>query len=763
MITGAYHFLKERPDLLAAQRSRIRFLLVDEFQDVNFAQIEILALLAGGDPNPDLFVVGDPDQAIYMFRGASSEAFSLFAERFPSAKVVRLVKNRRSLAPILQCAFGIVNENPNPPVFGHRRARLDSWREEQAQERSQPLPLQPVEIVTWGDKDVEASDVAGRIQKLRRELHCDWREFTVLYRQHNHRDELVKELAERNIPFVIEGLDVLDTPEVRDVVACLSAAVNPNDGAALFRVAALPQFSIDAPALKSGMRSAPRGGLDLVAILGKISGGPEVLAAVENAQSAISADTVLAVPALNIVLRTFALPRTAALSSFFEFAERWQKSPATENRRAAEFLEYLGYFRQAKGSSVPLSPSKEDGVRLMTAHATKGLEFDHVVILRGASITFPCVYREPVVDFPRELRRSHPTLSDKELYEQEERRLYYVAMTRARDTLAIYAKQGTGTNKRPTKFLREFMSSPAYRSFWREREAGAVQDELFGAAEEERIAIQRSNVAAWLLTASPAGFTDHLSATAIETYEQCPLRFKLQTEWNLPRDAPAALQYGASMHRVLHTFYQARQMGREISDEHLLENFRADFASAGLPDRYQYELYLRQGREQLIQFLAWARSSPSPEVLHTEQPFELSIAGIQFTGRIDRIDRIEGADGKSVSIVDYKTGRPKSQDDADKSLQLSLYALAARRVWGLRADRLILHNLEDNTAAVTTRLDAELAQAEERVRAAAEGIAAGDFHAEPGRQCGLCPYRNLCPATEKVVHLPQKKTIRQAS
>ena len=96
-----------------------------------------------------------------------------------------------------------------------------------------------------------------------------------------------------------------------------------------------------------------------------------------------------------------------------------------------------------------------------------------------------------------------------------------------------------------------------------------------------------------------ANFVTGLSASAIEIYEQCPLRFKLEREWNLPRDVPASLHYGAAMHRVLHTFYDAQRFGREISDERTAGKFRADLAAAGIADRYQYELYLRQGREQL--------------------------------------------------------------------------------------------------------------------------------------------------------------------
>ncbi len=759
MITGAYHLLKSDPKLLAAERARIRFLLVDEFQDANFAQIEILALLAGEAAN--LFVVGDPDQAIYQFRGASSEAFSLFIRHFPSAKVVALEKNRRSLSPILHCAFGIVNENP--PVFSdkgskisYKRTPLESWRETHAGTAAlgPPPAPQPLEIVTWRHKEVEAADVARRIQKKRKELRCDWKDFAVLYRQHSHREELVKELAERNIPFSIEGLDVLDTPEVRDVIACLSAAVNPKDAASLFRVAALPQFSIDSRELRAAMRAMHREDLDFQKILEKIPNGSKVLENMASAHAAVERDEVTASDAVNIVLRQFALDRTAAVNAFAEFVQRWQKSAVTETGRAAEFLEYLGYFRQAKGASIPLPASREDGVRLMTAHAAKGLEFRHVAILRGSSTSFPCPYKEPLVDLPQELRRIRSPHDDKTLCEEEERRLFYVAMTRAEDSLAIYAKQGTGANTTPTKFLREFMGDHAYKKYWRHLPAAAVQDQLF-AEEEHKAAIQHSNAAVWLLMDPTADFVTGLSATAIETYEECPLRFKLEREWNLPRDVPASLHYGAAMHQVLHTFYDAQRYGRQITDDQLLEQFRAGLAEAGIADRYQYELYLRQGREQLMQFFESARSAPRLEVLHTEQKFEVRIAGTRLTGRVDRIDRVS-SDG--VAIVDYKTGKPKSQEEADESLQLSLYALAAKEAWKLHADRLIFHNLEDNSVMITTRDHAALEEAKNRVQAAADEIAARRFPAKPGYHCSFCPYRNLCPATEKMIFIPQKKS-----
>ncbi len=770
MITKAYQLLKDVSTLLEEERRRTRFLLVDEFQDVNFAQVEVLSLLAGSAAN--VFVVGDPDQAIYQFRGASSEAFTLFLKKFPAARMVVLGKNRRSLSPILGCAFGIVNENP--PVFGqtygqkgnsisYKRTPLESLRDEEAKQRGETASAPLIEIVTWRDKEVEAADLARRIQKKRKDRRGRWSDFAVLYRQHNHRDELVHELAERGIPFSIEGLDVLDTPEVRDVVACLTAAVSPNDAASLFRVAALPQFGINPVELRAAMRTVRRQELDLRTVLGNLPNGSSVLGGVEKAHREVEKDGVSADDATNFVVRHFDLQQSDLVAAFLKFVEEWNKKTIAETGSPSEFLEYLDYFVQARGT-IPLPSVEKDAVRLLTAHAAKGLEFQHVAVIRGSSTSFPIAYREPLIAFPAELRRSGTssdghTIDDKTLHEEEERRLFYVAMTRARDTLAIYANQGKGKDPRPTKFLRELMVHPAYRKFWCTHSAAALQDTLFG-EEEQRIALQQSNVAAWLMMPSSAGFVSGLSASAIEIYEECPLRFKLEREWNLPRDVSASLHYGAAMHDVLHTFYDVQRYRREISDDDLLEQFRSALASAGIADRYQYELYLRQGTEQLRQFFEAARASAAPEVMETEHRFELQVGTAKLTGRVDRMDRT-GPD--TVAIVDYKTGKPKTQEDADESLQLSLYALAARETVGKRADRLIFHNLENNTPVCTTRNDAELEAAKVRVQKVADGIARGEFPPNPKYHCAFCPYRNLCPATEKVVAAPRKNSASRVN
>jgi DNA helicase-2/ATP-dependent DNA helicase PcrA len=744
MITKAHDLLLADAALLAAERQHARFILVDEFQDANFAQVKILQNLGGPDRN--VFAVGDPDQAIYRFRGASSAAFALFQRQFPDSAMVVLDKNRRSTTPILQTAFALIAPNPQPFAgAAYKRAPLISAREEDARREGRELASLPVEVATHGtkDKDVEAYDVVSAIKQKQRQLRARWSDFAVLYRMHPNRDLVAAELTEQQVPFSVENMDCMDTPDARDLLACIGAVAS-FDGASLFRVAALPQFQIDPTILRAAMRAASRDeSASVASVLRQVNGGAAILDQVEALRAEIARSQRKGRAAVDAIVKAFCLnPESPATAAVLDFVGKWQAKPLTENGELAELVEYLEYFREAKGA-IPLQNEPDNAVRLMTAHAAKGLEFNHVFIIRANSPTFPCSFKESLVAFPRELRDQDSAGQDdsKALHEQEERRLFYVALTRARDTLAMYAKEGTGkTEKTPAGFLRDLLKNTTLRTYLRPRAARAFQTDMFGAA-----AAPASRSSQWL-SMPPAHMLDsRLSASAIERYETCPLQFKLERDWRIPREMPGALHYGAAMHLVLRAYYDSVLAGRPHTEETLLALFRANLADAGIEDQYQFDLYERQGIQQLGDFLAACHASSAPQVLHTEESFEIRIGKTTIAGRIDRIDQTP----KGVVITDYKTGKPRSQEDADESLQLSIYAIAAEEKWGYRTDHLAFYNLDGNAPVVTSRSHAQLLETRMKVEAVAAEIAEGKFEAKTGFHCSFCPYRNICPATEK--------------
>jgi DNA helicase II / ATP-dependent DNA helicase PcrA len=766
MIVRAHDLLQNDDKSLDEARTRARFILADEFQDANFAQVKILARLAGSEGN--IFAVGDPDQAIYRFRGASSAAFELFRHNFPEARLVVLEKNRRSTTPILRSAFALIDKNP--PVFathaaghghGHgaltyRRTPLQSAREEEAASAGITLPSLSVSVVVLSAKDSEGPDLVGMISDARKKLKCKWSDFGILYRSHFHRDDAVQELAEAGIPFVIESMDISDTPEVRDLFACLYTTVSSGDDVSLFRVGALPRFKVSPQQLRQVMRAIARDSRDgrvvpLSSALDRVEGGPEVLAAIQRVRSEIRRREAKARAALDILVKEFALDAASPTTqAALQFVEAWEKKKVNRTTELEELVDYLGYFRDA-GGVIPLQAREnENAVRLMTVHGAKGLEFPHVFILRANANSFPNSYKETLVAFPNELRDADSAAEgdDKTLHGQEERRLFYVAMTRARDSLHIYAREGRGKiNKNPDGYMRELIENKSLARWLQACPARGTQGSLEIFAAPSPAYPSESQTTAWFEFPVLDGLHTRLSASAVETYDRCGLQFKLDRDWRLAAKPAAAMQYGAAMHRMLKTYFDSVQLQRPKTDDELIEIFRHDLAEAKIQESYQHELYENQGITQLRDFLTAVRSLPvPPQVLHTEQSFEIKVGETTVVGRIDRVDsRHDG----TVAIVDYKTGKPRDQDNADESLQLSLYAIAAHEKWGYRVGALIFHNLEENIPVITARSESQLLAARQRVENAAQGIAAGKFEAKPGMHCDFCGYRSVCPAKEK--------------
>ncbi len=764
LITRAVELLTQEQSVLQSAQRRARFILIDEFQDSNVAQIQLARLLAGEEAN--VFAVGDPDQAIYRFRGATSGAFDQFLKTFGPERVKRVTMsdNRRSTPPILNCAYEVIRCNPE---VGSKELADGAWPRQRLTcarlEREKNLAAKaPAVHAVVHNKNEDAQFIADSIEATRRRRPAiKYRDFTVLYRNHHHRMEVVDELRRRDIPVQVRGADLFDAPQVRDAMAVLRILDGP-DPVALFRVATLQQFNVDPERFRAELALAGRDA-SIERVLEKVPGGFEVMEAAREARHDLANANGMMPAAVRIMRTAFQIPDSLPLQRLQEFAADWSSKPKpiSRDQTLREFLDYVALFQEAGGSLsedssdddpvAGLAPrdvtgEPRDAVQLMTVHAAKGLEFPCVFVLRVSSGSLPNYYKEVLFEFPQELRSKDTASEDdsKALHDEEERRLFYVATTRAMDELYICGQFGTGKkDPTPPGYMRELLDKE--RTVLR----GAIQptylpqraliDTIHAAAEPLPLVSQ------WvqLPPRDDARLTE-LSASAIDRYERCPLAYKLGRDWLIPEEPVAAMQFGAAMHLAVRAYFEGVRAGRPPDEETVIACFLDEFSKAKVEETVQRQLYERQGRQQLTCFLRSELAKARGEILHTERSVRFAIDGTTVKARMDRLDQSGSGE---VVIVDYKTGKPRTQEEADVSLQLSIYALAARHM-GLTAAWLVFVNLENCTAVHASRSAKQLACAEEKVIEVARKIAAGDFEPRPGMVCNGCSYHGICPAHE---------------
>ena len=761
LINNAVELLETDSALREKLQEKFRYILVDEFQDTNIAQLRLLELLAGDRKN--IFAVGDNDQAIYRFRGASFGSFQLFLERFAGWKPgensspfrVSLTENYRSTPNIIRVATQVISQNTVSADFPKKS--LSANRKEG----------EKIRIVELEHEHQEAAWIASELSRLH-STGRKWRDSAVLYRQHAHRDELVTELSRRRIPFVISNLSILDHPLVKDVIAYLRLIVAPFDDIACARVLAAPAWRLEAIDL---VRLAERGRKDKKTIYdllqlpqGKLAFDawhlairelPEFLSGQRKTLKRRTAREIL-----SDLIEWLEIPQRAAeqdrkyVTRLSEFVKAWE--PKSDTRSLTEFVEYLDYYAQAGGSIALEDDAPGDAVQLMTVHGAKGLEFPHVFLMRVNTKKFPAGERPRTFEFPVALMKEGEPAE--QFHIQEERRLFYVALTRAEERLTVTTL--TEMKGKIPLFVEDMLIDPATKRRDIQQLApkvapsetktdGAVPgSELFPApAAPPKIF---SRIADWAETfhpPSPEPLT--LSPSAVGNYRACPQQFMFRHLWSLRQGPRAAITFGAVMHNAARRFMDQLRKGTRLAWDDFVRIYETEWKSAGFEDEYQEQGYKQGGLDQLKAFHAWAMENP-PQVLELEKAFELPLENdVILTGRIDQINAVGGK--KDIEIVDYKTGKPKKINDAKKDVQLSIYSIAAKEILELNPVRLVFHYFENNERQETTRDVKQLKEAQAIVQEVASEIRAGDFPQVTGFHCRSCAYLPICPAHEETL------------
>ena len=761
LITEAVTLLNNDAARRRQLQERFKHILVDEFQDTNIAQLELLHLLSAERRN--IVVVGDNDQAIYRFRGASFGSFKLFLPRFANWKEgedstpyrVALMDNYRSTPNILRVATQAIGMNEVSPEFPKKILQPNKSEGEK------------IRIVEMETPENEAAWVADELERLHG-AGRRWRDFAVLYRQHAHRDHLVEQLSQRKIPFVISKLSILEHPLVRDVLAYLRLIAKPFDDIACARVLSAPAWHLAAEDL---VRLAERARKKRGTALYDILQAPQSELPFDPSSAAFKTLLEFLTEQRKTIRRRTAREIFGDLTEWLEVPQRagaqdrkyvnqlgqfikdWE--PKSETRGLPEFLEYLDYFEQADGTLSLEDDAPGDAIQLMTVHGAKGLEFPHVFLLRVNSNAFPARNRSPLFEFPDRLMKEE--LPEGDFHIQEERRLFYVALTRAEDRLTmttVREKRGKvpvfiedilmdSAIKR--RDVRQIAPKPKPPKPETDKPSGPTSGELFPADEAPSRIFSR--IATWAEEFHPPSPEPlKLSSSAVVNYKKCPQQYAFGYLWSLKEGPRAMLSFGSVIHTTIKRFLEQLKKGVKLAFGEVQGIYETEWTSAGYEDEYQEAEYKKDGLEQLKVFHA-AMLHDAPDVLEQEKGFELPLENnVILTGRMDQVNSLGR---KDVEIVDYKTGKPKKDADARKDLQLSIYALAAKEIFEWNPVRLVFHYLQNNQRQETTRDAKQIADAEATVQETAADIRAGNFPAKPGFYCRGCAYKPICPAHEE--------------
>ena len=763
---------------------RFRYVLVDEFQDTNRAQAELVALLA--EPHRNVTVVGDDDQAIYAFRGAAIDNILGFRERYPGARTVVLRRNYRSHAPVLDAAYRLIRHN-DPDRLEVKAGVGKRLRAERAHPAPRPVRLEP--FATGSDEaDWIAAEIGRRIA-----AGASPRDHAILVRANGHADAYLRALNVAGVPWRFSGTSGLYArPEVRLLLAYLRVVADPDSSGDLYALAASEVYELDGGDLTAIVNLARRRHRSLWATLLELEAQPGILRVSRETRATIhalvtdlSADVALAHERsagellYGFLRRTGILARLAATDSvaaeealsnvarFFEIVRA--QSALLADDRAIFLAPHLQTLIEAGDdpATADLDPDL-DAVAVLTVHKAKGLEFPVVFLPGMVAGRFPGLGRGEPLALPADLGRGRAP--SPELAMAEERRLCYVAMTRARDELILsHAADYGGTRaRRVSPFVLEALDLPG--------EAAAPGAGVEPTDPLDRLAAFAAAAARPEVPRGPIEEPLSLSFYQVDDYLTCPLKYKYAHVLRIPLAPHHAIIYGAALHKAVQMFHHRHARGHVMTEAELCEVFESAWSNEGFVSREHEEARLEAGRAALRRFRT-AQLEPDAVIpTYVEREFSFELGGDRVRGRWDRVDIEPLAAGESaaaqggpasadvvsptlgilgperVTITDYKSSDvrdpAKARQRARDSLQLQIYAMGYEAMTGRLPDALALHFLESGLVDKVEVDPKRMAKARERIVTAAAGIRARDYTPKPDYlACTYCAFRDLCPSS----------------
>jgi DNA helicase-2/ATP-dependent DNA helicase PcrA len=728
-----YELLQNNPKVLGELQERFKYILVDEYQDTNFAQNEIVKLLASKYQN--ITVVGDDDQSIYRFRGASISNILEFKKNYNNTSEVVLNTNYRSTREILDASYRlIINNNPDRlEVQNKINKKLDSDRT-----GSEP------ELLYSDTLSCEADSLVAKIKELKAHGLKN-NEIAILIRANSHAEPFIQSLNVAGIPHVFSGASGLyDQTEVKMLVALLKCLVYSDDNLAFHTLALSPLYGVSEHELTELYTNSRRLNRPAESFINDSSSAPLKEMALDinkyRARKSESAGELLYdylnkkkyLKMLSADLNIENELRISHIAKFFEKISQFNHSSI--ERGVLPFLESLELILEV-GDDKPVSDIDPDfdAINILTVHAAKGLEWPAVFIVNCVAERFPSRNKREALPIPDDLIKER--LPEGDFHLQEERRLFYVATTRAKDFLYLTAAEDYGgkRTKKLSPFVLELLGEP---------KADKLKVRLSPMEKIERFKKLPTE-----LVPLPAKFQEkilRLSRQQIDDYYTCPKKFYFTHVVKIPLLENHYLMYGTAIHSALDRYFSRKIRGEKPKLEQLLADYEEAFRNVGFITRDQEEERFRNGLDVLSRFYETDKTYPrSPS--NTEELFEFAEGDIKVNGRYDLIFGV----GESAEICDFKTTDLREQKDADRrikdSTQMKIYALAWYEKYGI-IPKTTLYFLEPGIKGEITFKEDDLEKTKELVLEAAGGIRSNKMPAKPDhQQCKWCAYKDLCP------------------
>ena len=745
LISETIRLFRERPSVLGEFRKRFKYILVDEFQDTNVAQYELVKLLSGQDGN--LTVVGDDDQSIYKFRGASVSNILAFKDDFPKAAQVFLTRNYRSKQEILDVSYRFIKQNdPN-----RLEARLGLSKRLVADRGNGGA----ITHATLAGIDDEARYVAEEILRLKEsDSELEWGDFAILARANSHLKPFLEGFTRRGIPHLYVASKGLYTkPVIQDAICYFKLLDNYHESPALHRVLSWQIFNVPALDIVKLTHEADRKSWSLYEALreaGSLGFSGATLETFRRIEKLIEkhAERARRTTPARLLKEVFVdtgyyedllkeeTPQTIeAIGYLNQLVRRIQTYENDDPRPSLRgFMRVLDWeLESGEEGRIPSDLTEgPDTVKLMTAHTSKGLEFKNVFVVQLVARRFPGDNRREPIPFPDALVKETPN-EGADAHIEEERRLFYVACTRAKDRLYLTATEDTGgaRKKKPSRFLDEIFADVENKSVIKVVAAGK------SAAFHEPEAAA-ADATGGVVLELPSSF----SFSQLAAFDNCPLQYKFALLLKIPTLDKGPLHFGKLIHSVLETFIEAYKTnpGAPMTLDELLALYESQWTGEWYEDADVREDFHRAGRDAITR--AHARTvleKPTPWM--TEAPFTLKIEGYVLKGKIDRIDKL--ADG-TVAIIDYKTGKSKERLDSGMKEQLRIYQLALADVYQMKTSRMAFWFLKDDVLQ-EVEPEENLDEIRASIGKKIAELETSDFAPTPSAHtCKYCDFKDIC-------------------